>query len=281
LIGVLYFRLELIFYCENKDLFSYSSIIYIKLLMTRKFFDTCIFTILLMTFISVQAQKDQIPIEPVLEQNSERMLIKIGMIKKNEPAKLKFGNYTTDSRSGKGEKKNSADPGDTKNKEAPSLLFSFDVLDNSGGVAKVEASSGRELESVRDNAVLQNEISIYVTTNLDEEDLWILLMTKDEGTQEFSLKNVFLTNGTEEITFKNVIGEPTGNSEFTAPKGIEAFYEEISIGAMQYYSGGSFSYKKFIWISDKESPQLKLVTAAVFSAMMEVGNYFEDSSFTE
>jgi len=50
---------------------------------------------------------------------------------------------------------------------------------------------------------------------------------------------------------------------------------------MQYYSGGSFSYKKFIWISEQSEPQLQLVMAAVFSAMLEVGDYFEDGGFTD
>jgi len=97
---------------------------------------------------------------------------------------------------------------------------------------------------------------------------------------EFDKDGAWVTNY-EEITFKHVIGAPTNKSEVTAPKGIEAFVDGYPIAAMQYYSGGSFSYKKFIWISNKTEAQMQLVMAAVFSAMLEIGDYFEDNGFVE
>lgn len=223
---------------------------------------------LFLTPAALFSQKDQIPLETVLEQNSERQLIKIGMITASKPAKIKFGTYYADNRKGASEAKDGNGKG---------LLFSFDVLNKEGDKATIEGATN--LES--NDANPRNDVSIYISTTIDEEDLWVLLMIKTPETNEFSLKNIFLTNGSDEITFQNTIGEPTGKSEVTAPKGITAYINGNPLGAMQYYSGGSFSYKKFIWLSDSMDQQLQLVTAAVFSAMLEVGDYFIDTQFTD
>lgn len=230
--------------------------------MLQKYFFIAITIILLTPTAHLVAQKDQIPLEPQLDNFSERQLIKIGMISESKPAKLKFGVFSTDKRKGL-----SMVQGD----DASELLFSFEVQNSKGDLAKVEASGNKE----------SNDISVYITTSLDEDDLWVLLIGKTVDSNDLSLKNIYLTNGNEEITFKHVIGTPTNKSEVTAPKGIEAFIDDYPIAAMQYYSGGSFSYKKFIWISEQSEPQLQLVIASVFSAMLEVGNYFQDNGFTD
>ncbi|MCP4882516.1 MAG: hypothetical protein GY908_01890 [Flavobacteriales bacterium] len=218
------------------------------------------------------AQKDQIPLEPQLEQSSERQLIKIGMISESKPAKLKFGSFNTDNR--KGHRTISGNDGSE-------LLFSFEIQNSNGNVAKVEASGNKEGEKNTKDSGQQNDVSVYISTSLEEDDLWVLLVGKNNENKDLSLNNIFLTNGNEEITFKHVIGAPTNKSEVTAPKGIEAFVDGYPIAAMQYYSGGSFSYKKFIWISNKTEAQMQLVMAAVFSAMLEIGDYFEDNGFVE
>ena len=214
-------------------------------------------------------QKDQIPLEPILEQSSERQLIKNGMITAAKPAKLKFGAFSNDNRKGK-----STTTGD----DPVELLFSFDLLDGKGNLATIEASGNKETSK---ESAEENDISVYISTSLEEDDLWVLLISKTDNNKELSLKDIFLTNGTEEITFNHVIGIPTNKSEATAPKGIEAFIDDYPIGAMQYYSGGSFSYKKFIWISEKTEPQLQLVMAAVFASMLEIGDYFDGNGFVE
>lgn len=218
------------------------------------------------------AQKDQIPIGGSLEKNSERQLIKIGMITASKPAKLKFGAFHSDNRKGASTAKDENDN---------ALLFSFDLFNSSKEMASIEAATNIENKEAVSDDDLKADASIYITTTIDKEDLWVLLIARTPETKAFSLKNVFLTNGTDEITFKNAKGEPTGKSEATAPKGIIALINGNPIGAMQYYSGGSFSYKKFIWISETIDEQLQLVTAAVFSSMLEVGDYFIDTEFVD
>ena len=218
------------------------------------------------------AQKDQIPIEAALDQNSERQLIKIGMITANKPAKLKFGAFNSDNRKG---------VSTAKDENNNALLFSFDLFNSSKEMASIEAASNLENKEATSNDELRADVSVYITTTIDKEDLWVLLIARTPETKSFSLKNIFLTNGTDEITFKNTRGEPTGKSEATAPKGIVAYINGNPIGAMQYYSGGSFSYKKFIWISETVDEQLQLVTAAVFSSMLEIGDYFIDAEFVD
>lgn len=226
----------------------------------------------LLVITDIRAQKGQIPIESSLDQHSERQLIKIGMITSSKPAKLKFGVFSSDNRKG-----DSA----AKEENNKPLLFSFDLLNASGEKASIEAATNIENKEASTDVEKKGDLSIYITTSIDQDDLWVLLMAKTPETKEFSLKNIFLTNGTDEITFKNVIGEPTGKSEVTAPKGITAYINGNPLGAMQYYSGGSFSYKKFIWISKTMDEQLQLVTAAVFSSMLEVGDYFIDTEFVD
>ncbi len=239
--------------------------------MLQKNFLFVFLMILMGPSVKLFAQKDQIPLELQLENSSERQLIKIGMITEAKPAKLKFGVFSTDNRKGA-----STTAGD----DASELLFSFDLMNSKGDLAKVEASGNKEAGKMsKENE--QNDVSVYITTSLDQDDLWVLLIGKSTESQDLSLKDIFLTNGVEEITFNHVIGAPTNKSEVTAPKGIEAFLDDIPIAAMQYYSGGSFSYKKFIWISEQSEPQLQLVMAAVFSAMLEIGDYFEDTGFSD
>ncbi len=235
---------------------------------------TFIFTLFFLFFqlSDIKAQKDQIPLESRLEQSSERLLIKIGMIKSNKPAKLKFGNYATDNHKGWSVDKND------KNK---TLLFSFELSNQKGETAFIEATSNDEKTNPSDDQKQKDDVSTYITTSIDKEDLWVLLTTKTPETGNFSVQNIFLTNGYDEITFKHTIGEPMGKSEVTAPKGITAYLDGNPVGAMQYYSGGSFSYKKFIWISENSDAQMQLVMAAVFSSLMEIGGYFADSGFTD
>ena len=52
-------------------------------------------------FACLQAQDDNIPIRPDLERNAEQWLIKIGMINKKKPPKVKFGDFYTEQREGK------------------------------------------------------------------------------------------------------------------------------------------------------------------------------------
>ena len=229
---------------------------------------TFLFMILMLIGVQeINAQKDNIPLEPKLEQQSERLLIKIGMISKTKPAKLKFGDFATIDPKG----------ASVRETDRTELDFSFIVVNQKRDSAFVEGVKN----SSKAGHIAEKDMSVYITTSIDQDDLWVLLMTKTPGTSEFSLKNIYLTNGDDEITFNQVIGEQKGNYPETAPKGIEAFIDGNPIGAMQYYSGGSFSYKKYIWISNQFDAQMQLVVAAVFSSMMEIADYFEDDTITD
>lgn len=219
----------------------------------------------------VYSQKNQIPLSPQLEANSKQELIKIGMINKKKPPKLRFGAYHTENRQGASDDLKRVQTIDQKGK----LSFSFDLVNDKGDSTHVEA-----LEQLTKTGQIA-ETSIYFSTNIDQEDLWILMCSPPSNQKELSLSQFIFTNGVEEIEFVLIVGDPTNKSEVTAPKGIEAYYEGNSIGAMQFYSGGSFSYKKYIWISDIYDDQIKMIVAAAFSAIMEIGAYFEDVTVVE
>lgn len=212
------------------------------------------------------SQKDQIPLNSRLEQRSEALLIKVGMVKADIPPKLRFGDFFTTDRVGKSS---------SENKQSETTKrFSFTLVNKAGDSAYIESSLNKEITA-------KDEGSIYLSNNIDKDNLWVILMPETPNKQEFSLGNMFLTNGTEEIEIIHVIGDPTGKTDTTAPKGIELYLDGIPLGAMQYYSGGSFSYRKYIWISNQLDPELQLIVGGIFSAIFETAKYFEDHTLTE
>ena len=233
---------------------------------------TLLFVVLYGT--SVLAQDKDVPLAQSLLQNSEKWLIKIGMITDKKPPKLKFGGYLTDNRRGR-----TASTGETKligpsNPETTEFKFGFDLINQRKDSAYVEASVDISKDSLRD-------VSVYMATSLKPEELWILILKEPSGKNEMSLSDMVLTNGDEEITLNYVLGDPLGKGEITAPKGITLMLEGLTLGTMQYDSGGTFAYKKYIWINRQADPQLQFISAAVFSAIMETAGYFEKVTLTE
>lgn len=214
-----------------------------------------------------QEDKD-IPISESLRQNSEKWLIKIGMINGKKPPKLKFGPYTTENRRGAEVSTDQTRLIGPSSDASTQLKFALDVIPRKTDTAYVEASVDMSKDSLRD-------ISIYMATNLKPEELWVLILKEPTRTGNMSLSDMVLTNGDEDIEIYPVIGEPLGKSEFTAPKGITLMQEGLILGSMQYYSGGNFSYKKFIWINNSIEPHLQLITASVFASILETAGYFE------
>ena len=214
------------------------------------------------------AQDKTVPLAESLEQNSEKWLIKIGMITEKKPPKLKFGTFSTDNRRGASESTAGTrliGPSDPKTSR---FKFGFDLFNQSRDSAFVEASVDMSKDSLRD-------VSVYMATNVNPEELWILILKEPSGRNTISLSDMVLTNGDEEIVMNGVVGEPLGKGEVTAPKGITLVLEGLTLGTMQYDSGGTFAYRKYIWINSRADRQLQLIAAAVFSAIMENAGYFE------
>lgn len=223
---------------------------------------------LLLSSIIASGQDKDIPISETLRQNSEKWLIKVGMINNKKPPKVKFGTYTTENRKGASVSTDETLLIGPSSDQTTQLKFAFDVQPNNSDTANVEASVDVSKDSIRD-------ISVYMSTNLKPEELWVLILKEPTGTGLMSLSDMVLTNGDEDIEIYSTVGDPLGKSEFTAPKGISLMQEGLTLGAMQYYSGGNFAYKKYIWINNSIEPHLQLITAAVFASIMETAGYFE------
>lgn len=231
---------------------------------------------LLLIFFSdgIQAQDKDVPINQTLQENSEKWLIKIGMITGKKPPKLKFGDFVSDNRmgvSGSTENTRLIGPSDPKTSQ---LKFAFDLSDQKSDSVFVEATADVSRDSLRD-------ISVYMATNLNRDDLWIMILKEPTGTHTMFLSDMVLTNGEDEISINYVIGEPLGKGDVTAPKGITLMLEGLTLGTMQYDSGGTFAYKKYIWINHSAERHLQLITAAVFSAILETAGYFEKVSLED
>lgn len=220
-----------------------------------------------------QEDKD-IPISESLRQNSEKWLMKIGMINGKKPPKVKFGPFTTENRRGAGVSTDQTRLIGPSTDKSTQLKFALDVIPRKTDTAYVEASVDMSKDSLRD-------VSVFMATNLKPEELWVLIMKEPSGTGIMSLSDMVLTNGDEDIEIYPVVGDPLGKSEFTAPKGITLMQEGLILGSMQYYSGGNFSYKKYIWINNSIEPHLQLITASVFASIMETAGYFETVTLEE
>lgn len=232
-------------------------------------------TVLFLSGVLTYGQEDKdIPISESLRQNSEKWLLKIGMINGKKPPKVKFGPYTTENRRGAEASTDQTRLIGPSSDKSTQLKFALDVIPRKTDTAYVEASVDMRKDSLRD-------VSVYMATNLKPEELWVLIMKEPTGTGIMSLSDMVLTNGDEDIEIYPVIGEPQGKSEYTAPKGITLMQEGLILGSMQYYSGGNFSYKKYIWINNSTEPHLQLITAAVLASIMETAGYFESVTLAE
>lgn len=222
----------------------------------KRLFLTLVITV---GFSNIHAQQDQPPLDAQLLKNSEKWLIKIGMISGKKPPKLKFGEFSTVDRSG-----------------AAGEDFSMSMVNRANDSVFVKGINEKE------SGKNQNDISVYINTSIDTEELWILMMARPqpkktlEERREISLESIIMTDGFSEITFEKIMAEPKGDIEETAAKAIQLLSDGMPIAAMQYDSGATFSYKKYIWISNRLDPQTQLMAAAAFSALLEIGEYFSD-----
>lgn len=220
------------------------------------------------------AQDKDIPVSESLSRNSEKWLIKIGMINNKKPPKVKFGPYTTENRQGASVSTDETVFIGPSTDKSTQLKFAFDVISGNSKTANIEASVDVSKDSVRD-------VSVYMATDIQPEELWVLILKEPSGTGLMSLSDMVLTNGDEDIEIYPLIGDPLGKSEFTAPKGIYLMQEGLNLGAMQYYSGGSFAYKKYIWINNSIEPHLQMLAASVFASILETAGYFESVTLEE
>lgn len=227
-----------------------------------------LFLALMLSSITSYCQDKDIPISESLLQNSEKWLIKIGMISGKKPPKVKFGPYTTENRRGADVSTDQTRLIGPSSDKSTQLKFALDVIPRKTDSAYVEASVDVSLDSLRD-------VTVYLASNLKPDELWVLIMKEPSGTGIMLLSDMVLTNGDEDIEILSVIGDPLGKSELTAPKGITLMQEGLTLGSMQYYSGGNFAYKKYIWINESVESHLQLITASVFASIMETAGYFE------
>ncbi len=234
----------------------------------------CTALVLSCLFAHGQDKDKDIPISESLRQNSEKWLIKIGMINGKKPPKVKFGPYVTENRRGAEATTDRTRLIGPSADKSTQLKFALDVIPRKTDSAYVEASVETSKDSLRD-------VTVYMATNLKPDELWVLILKEPTGTGIMSLSDMVLTNGDEDIDIFSTVGDPLGKSEFTAPKGITLMQEGLALGSMQYYSGGNFAYKKYIWINNSIEPHLQLVTAAVFASIMEAAGYFETVTLEE
>ena len=177
--------------------------------LLKRLFLTLVITV---GFSNIHAQQDQPPLDAQLLKNSEKWLIKIGMISGKKPPKLKFGEFSTVDRSG-----------------AAGEDFSMTMVNSANDSVFVKGINEKE------SGKNQNDISVYINTSIDTEELWILMMTRPplskktpEERREISLESIIMTDGFSEITFETIMAEPKGDIEEI--EGFDAMMDKMAEG---------------------------------------------------
>jgi hypothetical protein len=232
------------------------------------------------------AQKTII-IDESLSANADKMNVKMGL-QVGEVWKFRFGDYAVVSPKltvTTGTSKTNIWGSRTETKSKRKFLYS--VKGPTPDTARVNAAQNIDVKTSQSIEILSN-ISLgsdevlaetdnfvaSITINEDGADTWTLIMnvvrrTGGEGGKPKS----FLTNGVRKILLIPVTSNKDGDARGTPALGYDLSENGQALGAVQYYSGGLFTFgvnKNFIYILRNLEPKMKLVLAAAMTAVMQV-----------
>lgn len=229
------------------------------------------------------SQAKEIPLEQEFLVNSEKLRVKVGASTLSSTFSIKIGSYKMK----KVAKKKSFDP-DSKFMGIPiensyTSTFSATLVGEKGGTVWIEAAQNinrKELFALEINRYMSlgqdslisdsNVSSVFINSSEQKEDQWLLLMSKIEGTNAFSVKELSLRNQSQKITFVITDTEPFGSILKEASKGIECSLDGEPIAAFQYKTGGGFGYKQIVWISNENSKHMKMILTAAFASILQL-----------
>lgn len=241
--------------------------------------------LLLMSVGFVKAQKS-IPISDSLSANAEKLNVKLGSEGIGKIWKMRFGEYAVvSSRRGWTAGSSRFNLFDTKSESKSTEKFSFVLSGKSNDSARVNAAMNihiRELHAIKvipgfylgDNGLLEetHNFTSYITINGDTTETWALFLNTSTGQEMPDKYEAYLTNGERKIYIFSRFSETKGNKAFAMPAaGYEFIEDGQSLSALQYAAGGLFpTNKNIIWLNNALNPKMKLVLAAVMTAILEL-----------
>src|SRR6185312_13595217 len=173
----------------------------------------------------------------------------------------------------------------TKSESKSTKKFSFVLSGKSNDSARVNAAINihiRELHAIKvipsfylgDNGLLEesHNFTSYITINSDTAETWALFLNTSTGQDMPDKYEAWLTNGERKIYIFPRISETKGNKAFSMPAaGYEFIEDGKSLSALQYAGGGLLpTNKNIIWLNNALNPKMKLVLAAVMTAILEL-----------
>jgi len=260
---------------------------------TEKFLMSLFRSCLLVLFVSVisisllNGQQKEIVIDDDLAATAEKMKVKMGAQVIGKIMKFKFGNYAvTDSKNGWTTSTGGTNFLETKARSETNNEFSFELTDKSlSEKAIVNAASSMTSEEIRsfnlfstlaigsDELVLStHNFSAFISTSLNEEDVWVLIKSLEDGSQANYEFRAFLTSQDRTISIERTTSNKEGQDSRSIPaKGYEFIENGKSLCAVQYYGGGMMGMNKnIIWIRSELSAKEKLILASAMTALLQV-----------
>lgn len=238
---------------------------------------------LMLSFVgTLSAQNHELPLHEDLKNASEKMKIKLGPKYMNGTFGIKIGDYKM------ARTKIKRDYSDTDKflgipmENSHASTFSTFLTSKAKDTAYIDVARNitkKETHEillfnffvVREYELLEDSdfSSVFIHTYLDRDEHWLLVLSSSGG-YAYSASDTYLTNGEVIITAKALETEPFGSILQSSAKGLEFYLHDKPIAAFQYESGGGMGYKQYVWISDKSTPQQKLVLTAAFAAILEL-----------
>lgn len=241
-------------------------------------------TIFLLFDNAVFAQN--IIISLALEQNSEPLKVKIGTAGFGKIPKWKFGEFAVvQSKAGWTKTTSKSNLFNTKTESKTTQKFSFTMCNLAGDTALVNAAKNIEWKSVQGFEIFPGffigdkdvkldafNFTATITINRDTSATWLLLMQSEAGSESANTGNAMLTNGTRKMLIYSATSNLNGTDNRTFPAAGYEFREgDDAWMALQYFGGGALGYNKnIVWISSKQTEQMKLMLAAAATAAMQL-----------
>ncbi|WP_133159362.1 hypothetical protein [Solitalea longa] len=233
--------------------------------------------------VSFQVFSQHIVISDSLAANSEQLQLKMGVAGIGRMYKYRFGNYgLISSREGWTTINSKTNFWGTKVESSSDQKFSFVFGNKTTDTAFVNASTKtkiKELQEIQvnehfslgDYALLESTdwLSAMISLKSNADESWLLLMNASKGLKAPNFNEGVLSNGSRKIIVRAITSNENGTDKRMFPaKGYELFENGRSLGAVQYFGGGSFGMNKgIVWLSKNNDASTNLMLGAAMTAI--------------
>ncbi len=241
------------------------------------------FILLVFAFSSTQAQKN-ILISDTLAAHAQKLEVKLGTQWFGKTFQIRFGEYAiVSSKMGWTTGNSKTNLFGTKIQSNSSEKFSFILTNAAHDSATVNAAKNvhkKELSALQilpnvsigldETEELSKNFTALITTR-DTSITWTLVILQSKEKDGNETRSAILTSGERKIELRPASSAKPGEKPGLPARGYEFFENGRSLGALQYLGSGMLGLNKnFAWIRSDIDDQMKLVLAAVMSAIFQL-----------